>query len=255
MTKTLRSPEIAEVESKMDSNTQVGPDTDSSSDELRRARLARGRVRLARVRSSRSRGQGVRAARRGRRQITVDRRDAVAARNIQLQERIHNMPEDSLRDLMFQLCQRNPSLVFDVLEESSRAQGGGHHSPARVQGQPDWCTCSYCREMPTQVERVCCGQTEQNCFSRLRDFDIVVLDELILHVARAYRQEIFAIQDDDDYNRANRHAGYRQYTLWQHGHLGAGHRRPIPSCCVWKIRDKYPNAFGQYRGYVPGRLG
>ncbi|XP_061169176.1 P2X purinoceptor 7-like [Saccostrea echinata] len=145
---------------------------------------------------------------------------------------------------------RNPSLVSEVLEESSRAQGDGHHSPpARVQGQPDWCTCSECREMLTHLERVCCGKNEQNCFSRLRDFDIVVLDELILHVARAYIQEIFAIQDDDDYNRANPYAGYRQYTL------GVGHRRLIPSCCVWKIRDKYPTAFGQYRGYVPGRVG
>lgn len=242
MTKTLRSPEKAEVKSKMDSNTQVGPDTDSNSDEPRSARLARGRVRHARVRYGRSRGQGAHAGRRDRRQTTVDRRDAVAARNIQLQERIHNMPEYNLRDIKFQLCRR--------------AQGGGHHPPpARVQGQPDCCCCSYCREMPTQLELVCCGQTEQNCFSRLRDFDIVVLDELILHVARVYRQDIFAIQDDDDYKRPNRHAGYRQYTLWQHGNLGAGHHRPIPSCCVWKTRDKYPNAFGQYRGYVPDRLG
>ncbi|XP_062621673.1 uncharacterized protein LOC134283245 [Saccostrea cucullata] len=172
MTKALRSPKIPEVQGKMDSSGQVGPDTDSSSDELppvRGGRLARGvsarggvRHARGRVRSGRARGRG-QGVRRGRRQTTVDRRDVVAARNTQLQERIHNMPENNLRDLVYQLCQRNPSLVFGVLEECSKAERGEHHPPpAHMQGQPDWCCCSHCREMPTQVERVCCNQTEQN---------------------------------------------------------------------------------------------
>lgn len=71
-----------------------------------------------------------------------------------------------------------------------------------------------------------------------------------------YRRDILVPDDDTDLNRAaNRHQGYRQYILWSHGRLGAGNRRVIPFCCVRKIRDKYPDPFGLYKEFAPGRLG
>ena len=46
-----------------------------------------------------------------------------------------------------------------------------------------------------------------------QDFDLVVLDEVVL-VAQRYRQDVLAAGHDDDFNRGKRHAAYMQFILW-----------------------------------------
>ncbi|KAH3734295.1 hypothetical protein DPMN_040734 [Dreissena polymorpha] len=85
--------------------------------------------------------------------------------------------------------------------------------------------------------------------------DQYVLEEGVLRIARTYRREVLVYPEDGDEAKANKHAAYRQFVKWQHGRLGAGVRRVVPSCCVWRIRDTFSDPFGQYTGFNTGRIG
>ena len=88
----------------------------------------------------------------------------------------------------------------------------------------------------------------------LQYFELLILDRGVLSLQRLYRRDMIMGIEDDDENWRIRHAAYRQFVLWVHGKLGEGNRRVVPSCCVWKIRDTYPDPNGNYTGYIPGRL-
>jgi len=49
--------------------------------------------------------------------------------------------------------------------------------------------------------------------------------------------------------RIYRLAAYRQFTLWAQGKLGKHVRRVIPACVVNIIRQRYPEASGEYHGF------
>lgn len=86
-----------------------------------------------------------------------------------------------------------------------------------------------------------------------QDFNILVLDEVVLQLSRRLRRDMVGVEPGDE-TKANRHAAYRQYILWTFGRLHFGDRRLIPSCCVWRIRDKYPDPHGHYTDFKPGEL-
>ncbi len=157
------------------------------------------------------------------------------------------MSETSLRELSTQLFSREPGLVFDALMTLQEQ----HAAPAS--SAVPWCKCGNCREMSTDLGRKCCGQGPNYCISQLPQFSLYCLEDGYLRLHRQYRNDVLVISESrepGDDNREFRYAAYRQYIFWQHGALGQGNRLVIPSCCVWWIRDKYPDPQGQYTGFV-----
>lgn len=170
-----------------------------------------------------------------------------------LQAKLSAITSDQKDQLLEKVMLRLPGLMFDALDflEPDPIP----ETPAH--GQPQWCTCTNCREMPTDLERKCCRQRPENCVSRSAYMDLYVLDEGVLRLARAAWNDIFAVDEDQEpgvEHQQYRHTAYRQFVLWQYGRLGEGNRVVIPSCTVWRIRDSFPDAHGHYTGYIPRRL-
>ncbi len=111
---------------------------------------------------------------------------------------------------------------------------------------PDWFRCAKCQEMPREIENKCCGK--KNCITDRRKFGKFCLDPENLEMAILSITDLRNDQRDNS-TRAFRKAAYRQYVLWQHGYLGKGNRKVVPSCCVLAIRDKYPSPTGVYMGF------
>ena len=130
-------------------------------------------------------------------------------------------------------------------------------SPADPSSELWWCTCTYCRQMPTDLEKLCCGNTRERCTSRTVHMETLCLEEAHLRLNKELRLEYIAQIDPNDPgndNRELRHAAYRQFILWQYGRLGAGNRRVIPACCIWRVRDKYADPWNRYTGFKPNTL-
>jgi hypothetical protein len=82
----------------------------------------------------------------------------------------------------------------------------------------------------------------------------LILHPFVLTQFWKQRQDILVFDDYAGEVKANCHAAYCQYIFWKYGRLGTGVRKVIPSCCVWAIRDRYPDPFGQYTGFQASRL-
>ena len=111
---------------------------------------------------------------------------------------------------------------------------------------PEWCICGKCVAMPSEIENKCCRKA--TCITERRKFTKFCLDPENLEMAV---RSLTDLRNDarDSSCRAFRKAAYRQYVLWQHGYLGKGNRRVVPSCCVVKIREHYPSPTGIYMGF------
>uniref|UniRef100_A0A1A8G121 P2X purinoreceptor 7 intracellular domain-containing protein n=1 Tax=Nothobranchius korthausae TaxID=1143690 RepID=A0A1A8G121_9TELE len=174
-------------------------------------------------------------------------------RRLETEELLQTLTLEEYRDLGRELFARKPELVFDA-PRNNQARSGAP-PPADLLGIPPWCTCGSCRDMPTLLERKCCGQEPNHCVRLLPHFSLFCLDEGNLQIHRQFREDLMAVRparEAGDDNREYRYAAYRHFIFWQRGALGRGNRLVIPSCCVWAVRDRYPDPYGQYKGFVPG---
>ncbi|XP_072046649.1 uncharacterized protein [Amphiura filiformis] len=107
-----------------------------------------------------------------------------------------------------------------------------------------WCVCGKCQP-EAKDQQVCC-RNARICLSLTQE-----LDEMLVNV---YRSNPYTTGDDVNKHFCSlRRETYKQFILWQHGPLGPGNRRPLPSCCKWRIRTYYPDNKNKYVGYSPGK--
>jgi len=146
----------------------------------------------------------------------------------------------------------------DDVEEEADEPNQHQHNPRPNPGPQGphhplpWCRCGRCRPMPTDLEKKCCRpRRDQHCISTSGKFARLCLDNMVLEVAMRVHEDMLA-EDHVRNNAAYRHQAYRVFIYWQHGRLGPGNRRVIPSCVVWAIRDMWPEPTGIYKGFLPG---
>ncbi|XP_053550898.1 uncharacterized protein LOC128642224 [Bombina bombina] len=119
-------------------------------------------------------------------------------------------------------------------------------------GNVDWCTCSNCIVMTTEVESKCCNEIEKihpwlrsgmPCVCRHQYINRLIDREYLqdLHRYSAAYKELKLLDAKDLQERDYRRIAYRAFTLWLYGgYIGPKNCRPIPSCVVRTIRHQYP---------------
>ncbi|XP_028395416.1 uncharacterized protein LOC114519475 [Dendronephthya gigantea] len=200
--------------------------------------------------SGRGRGRG-RGSGRGRLLEEPNIAENQADHEQHLVDLVEAMNIDNLRRLALELLRRQPAAFADIV--NGELVSGNEPQPPNPEPDndaPDWCKCGCCIIMPTQEENKCCTRSRRPCISRTNLFSQLILDGNVLEISMRYREDVLVLNNVRN-NENFRHAAYRQYVLWQHGRLGRGNRRVVPSCCVVAIRNCYPSPNGQYRGYLP----
>ncbi|XP_050395027.1 P2X purinoceptor 7-like [Patella vulgata] len=100
-----------------------------------------------------------------------------------------------------------PAVLFDISEELRNQHP--IQPPYPTLTAPDWCSYDRCGDMPTDIEKLCCGIRPENCISLPPEFEQYCLEPQVLDLANVYRNGVLAIDMDEDINQRR-----RQFVMW-----------------------------------------
>ncbi|XP_061169431.1 uncharacterized protein LOC133178741 [Saccostrea echinata] len=158
----------------------------------RRTREGRGRPRSRQTGQARPGVQPIRGRRRRGQPDIGCANAALEERRRDIERRVDSLSPEQMKDKLQRVVRESPEYLFTILDSTQTSAGGSGHHPPEGSLQPSWCICTFCREMPTQRERLCCQRNQDSCVSRIHDFDFLILNEAVLVLARLYRQGILA---------------------------------------------------------------
>ena len=140
--------------------------------------------------------------------------------------------------------------VLQSLASEWKREGDGGNDPTEPPLEPpSWCHCGQCRPQNTPEEEICCRKNDGPCITiTSEEFSDICLNPHVLDVVNRDKNDLYGRNYNSSDNQTLRHTAHRQYVLWRFGRLGVGNWVIVPSCAVWKIRDKLPSTDGQYKG-------
>uniref|UniRef100_A0A667YFC9 P2X purinoceptor n=1 Tax=Myripristis murdjan TaxID=586833 RepID=A0A667YFC9_9TELE len=118
---------------------------------------------------------------------------------------------------------------------------------------PAWCRCGCCVSSALPQEHLCCRRTDGPCITSAPLFERLVLRRDVLEAVLMYRDPLCA-PAGEGLTAVLRHCAYGQYISWRFGVPPADSHPAVPSCCVWRIREEYPNPDGRYSGFRPAKV-
>jgi hypothetical protein len=159
-----------------------------------------------------------------------------------LQDTIKEMPEQQLRQVLSNLATDHPRYVASYVLPPPQPW-------VRILSDepPAWCSCGQCIVMVKRKMNTCCGRTP--CLTMHHTFHQLALSPDVIEVANILNWSVQFNNVATYETRIFRNQAYRNIILWMWSKLGAGIRRVLPSCCVARIRWKYPAPDNVYTGY------
>uniref|UniRef100_A0A7N6B937 P2X purinoceptor n=1 Tax=Anabas testudineus TaxID=64144 RepID=A0A7N6B937_ANATE len=119
--------------------------------------------------------------------------------------------------------------------------------------RPVWCKCGCCSPSSLPWEELCCRQSDGVCITSSPLFEQLMLRRSLLEAVLLY-QDPLSPPADRGQTSDLRHCAYRQYISWRFGVPPTDTHPVIPSCCIWRVREKFPSPDGQYSGFTPVRM-